>query len=432
MKIESASIRNFKNVGELFIEPEGRSFVIAGGNAAGKSSVVQALLGTLAGEKPKVVVGKDGDVAEVIVNIKGDGKSFHIAAKYQQDAIKGRAEGKIVITDQDGNKVGLKAFRYLIGNSTFDVNRDFLSKTKKEQVDFLKKVSGKEAEFNALERERLKKFEERTEVNRKVRDLEGEIKGKEIDTKLTFIDLEPIKKEMSEIGESIKKYEYVVRGVSEAKSYLADYDAVNEKIDAEISALEAKIKELKDQKASRAETHKEMSKKLEKGEAWLEANKEPDMDELNEKMSKAIENNRSVEKRDEILAKHKLLKEKKAEAESLTKEIEKKEAEKADLIKESNLPVDGLTFNEEGVFLDGLPFEEGQINTAKIQEVGFMLFKSLQNNIKVMKLDMNDLDKDTYEKILNMASESDTQVIFEKVSWDGGENPEIKFAEEYL
>jgi len=57
MKITSAVIKNYKNISELTIEPEGQSFINAGQNASGKSSAIQALLGTLAGEKPTCVVG---------------------------------------------------------------------------------------------------------------------------------------------------------------------------------------------------------------------------------------------------------------------------------------------------------------------------------------------------------------------------------------
>ena len=55
------------------------------------------------------------------------------------------------------------------------------------------------------------------------------------------------------------------------------------------------------------------------------------------------------------------------------------------------------------MYLDGLPFEEGQINTAKIYEVGFHIFRALGSNFRVMKLDMNSMDKDTFERIVDLA-----------------------------
>lgn len=432
MKIDSAHIKNFKNVKELHLEPGGQSFVVTGGNGDGKSSVIQALLGTLSGERPKVVVGPDGKIAEVIVNIKGDNQSYHIAAKFQQDEIKGRAEGKIVITDQNGDKVGIKAFRYLIGNATFDVERDFLQKSKSEQVEFLKKVTGKAAEINRIELERKQKFDERTDVNRRVRDLEGELKGVDIDSKLKFIDPEPVKREMNSIAESLKKYQYVQQEVEKCRVNIESFPAKAQGIDDEIKALEEKIAALKSQKKQLEDSLKEDESKLAKGEAWLDTHPEPSIEALTKSLDEIEENNKKVEARDRVLEKHKNLKAQKELSLKLTGEIEKLDSDKKEIIKNSNLPVEGLTFNDDGVFLDGLPFEVGQINTAKIQEVGFMLFKSLQNNIKVMKLSMNDLDKETYERILAMAEESDTQVIFERVSWDSNGEPEIKFVEEYL
>jgi len=124
------------------------------------------------------------------------------------------------------------------------------------------------------------------------------------------------------------------------------------------------------------------------------------------------------------------LKDYKAEALRLTEAIAQFDQEKKDIIASSKLPVEGLTFDDDGVYLDGLPFEQGQINTAKIQEVGFMLFRALQNNIKVMKMNMNEMDKETFGRIIKAAEESGTQIIFEKVEWD--KSFDIRFVEEYL
>ena len=59
-----------------------------------------------------------------------------------------------------------------------------------------------------------------------------------------------------------------------------------------------------------------------------------------------------------------------------------------------------------------------------------MLFRALQNNIKVMKMNMNEMDKETFGRIIKAAEESRTQIIFEKVEWN--KNFDIRFVEEYL
>jgi predicted ATP-dependent endonuclease of OLD family len=430
MKITSATIKNYKNISELTIEPDGQSFIIAGSNASGKSSAIQALLGTLAGEKPKCVVGPDDEIAEVMVNIEGENQGFHIVARFQQDAVKGRSVGDMKIHDKDGNKMGIKAFRYLIGNATFDVDRDFLSKTKIEQVEFLKKVTGRVSEINEIDRKRKEAFDKRTTVNSRVRDIQGELKDADIDSSLKLIPIEPIKEKMNKIGEGLKNWQRISGAVDEAKLSVSAHKDNVATIDDEIAVLEQKIQNLKDRKTELAEMHKQNLDKIEKGEAWLAKNPEPSMEALSKEMDEALENNRLVEKRDAILEKHKVLKDYKSEALKLTEAIEQFDQEKKDIIASSKLPVEGLTFDDDGVYLDGLPFEQGQINTAKIQEVGFMLFRALQNNIKVMKMNMNEMDKETFGRIIKAAEESRTQIIFEKVEWN--KNFDIRFVEEYL
>jgi len=235
---------------------------------------------------------------------------------------------------------------------------------------------------------------------------------------------------MNKIGEGLKTWQRISGAVEEARLSVSAHKDNVATIDDEIAVLEQKIQNLKDRKTELAETHKQNLDKIEKGEAWLAKNPEPSMEALSKEMDEALENNRLVEKRDAILEKHKVLKDYKSEALKLTEAIEQFDQEKKDIIASSKLPVEGLTFDDDGVYLDGLPFEQGQINTAKIQEVGFMLFRALQNNIKVMKMNMNEMDKETFGRIIKAAEESGTQIIFEKVEWD--KSFDIRFVEEYL
>jgi DNA repair exonuclease SbcCD ATPase subunit len=444
MHIKSGSIENFKGVDHKVIEVDGRSFVVSGPNAAGKSSEIQALLGVLSGKGlPEKILPKDaepGTIARVEVVIEGkEGESYHVIATYAENPKTEKIEGNISIKDHNGKKVGITAFRTLIGDVSFDIFNGFLSKRKADQIDFLKDLSGVRVELDKLDMKRKEISDNRLVSKKQLIAVQEELKGREIDEELKPVPTEPILDDIKAIEKKVETYNSVQQKLATKKEERRRNEEERERNNnaikshrAEIEALMERIKALELKNGQIDVATKELDAEIKKGEDWFEGRERPSLEALQVKLTEANEVNRKFEQQES-------LKKKFADAIKLQKAIEKQNKEIADIDSQkvevlggSKLPVPGLTFDEEGLYLDGVPFSD--LNTAKHWEVGFRLMVAMNNNLRVCRLDMNSMDKNTFAKIVKMAEEHDIQCIFELVNWESedGEKTEIKFVEEFL
>jgi len=416
MKLQSAHIKNYKGISEAQINVDGKSFIVTAPNGAGKTSTIQAFLSTLSGQgHPTEVIRKGETMAEVIVEVGDEQDTYKVRAVWSNNT--GKTEGNITVHNSQGQKLGIKAFRQMLGTISFDVVENFLRRKKNEQIELLKTLSGRKKELDLLDIERKKAYEDRTDVNRKVSEYEGKLKGQELGEMLYLIDTYAIYGKMNGLSEEIELYSKAERGVQERIDKMNDNASAIEGFRKRIAELEAEN-----------ETY---AKEIEKGKAWLKGKEKPTLDQYSDQLKNAEEHNAKYRIQQALIGEHKVLQSLKKNSKALTEKLQDIDREKAEILSSSSLPVEGLSFDDDGVYLNGLPFEEGQINTAKIYEVGFHIFRALGSNFRVMKLDMNSMDKDTFERIVDLAGE-DIQLIFEKVGWDAEEGVEIKFTEELL
>ena len=416
MKLQSAHIKNYKNISEAVIRVDGKSFIVTAPNGAGKTSTIQAFLSTLSGQgHPTEIIKKGESLAEVIVEVVDADDTYKVRALWSNNT--GKVEGNITVHNSQGQKLGIKAFRQMLGTISFDVVENFLRRKKNEQIELLKTLSGKKRELDMLDVERKRVYDERTEVNRQVVTHEGKLKGQELGEMLSPIDTSTIYDKMNGLSEEIELYSKAERGVQERIDKIEDNTSA-------IEGYRKKIEELEAENIS-------LAKEIEKGKAWLKGREKPALDQYSEQLKNAEEHNAKYRTQQALIEEHKALQSLKKNSKALTEKLQDIDREKAEILSNSQLPVEGLSFDDDGVYLDGLPFEEGQINTAKIYEVGFHIFRALGSNFRVMKLDMNAMDKDTFERIMDLAGD-DIQVIFERVGWDVEEGVEIKFTEELL
>ena len=171
---------------------------------------------------------------------------------------------------------------------------------------------------------------------------------------------------------------------------------------------------------------------LEKGRAWLSKNPEsPKAQDILSEIERANLHNKSVEEYEAIDNQWRELANLKKKSEELSKQIKDTDQKKMDVIAASKIPVQGLTFSEEGVFLDGLPFTKEQINTARIIEVGMAVACAMNPTLKLIRVDASLLDKNTFKSVVEYSNASGMQVIYEVVDWEAGEE-KIKWVESML
>jgi hypothetical protein len=99
----------------------------------------------------------------------------------------------------------------------------------------------------------------------------------------------------------------------------------------------------------------------------------------------------------------------------LTKEIVEIDRKKEYAIASTQFPVDGLTFNENGLMFNGVPFS--QASSAEQLKVSVAMGIAMNPKLKVLLIrDGSLLDEESLSVVASMAEESDAQVWVERVS----------------
>ncbi len=394
MKIVGLQIENFKRIRAVNVEPDGNTVVVSGRNAQGKSSVLDAIWAALAGrdgnridrpirdgaEKARVSV----DLGELIVTRTWDAKG-----------------SKLVVAAADGAKYGSpqQVLDGLIGKLTFDPMA-FAEAAPKDQMRQL--LSVLPFDLDALDAERAQVFEERTAVNRDVRQITAELESavaaeREASAVPGMIPDEPVSS--AEILEQI-------RAMQEASALWHRASHVLEAAEREVAELKAKLAEAELRKQAAAEA--------------VEALPAPDQAELESlqgQLADVEKVNAAVRARQARKALQGKLTAAQEQADALTASLVQIDKQKADALAAADLPMPGLGFDEDGVTLNGVPFSQA---SAKEQRVLSMhIAMALNPEVRVVLLrDGSLLDREAMEDLRELADANDFQIWVERV--EGG------------
>jgi DNA repair exonuclease SbcCD ATPase subunit len=444
-----AEITNFKGIRNRVIKFDGRSTILTGGNGRGKSSVIDAIMACINSKyvpsepiNNAINTEEEREKAVVRVKIGNQQKEYDITAEY----VPSLKSGKITMIDlETGEPVKgqvKKKIMDLFGENAFDIY-EFMHMSKREQAKELKKVSGREKDLNENESMRKDKLELKSHLDRKIKEMKAvnakdnrPFTQEEITKYAKPEPIEPIQKELEAIQPKIENYNKVKTNLAKivsdmelAKASLDNNEkSINEKklaiqkIQEEISSL-LEDSDIKENKIS------ELSTKKLQHEAWLNSHEEPNIGAINVKLSDAHAHNKMHdiikvyrERQENILKTQE-------EIDAVENEIKKLDSQRFDIIKSSELPVEGLTFTDDGVFLNGLPFEQGQVNTQTYLDVAAEISMAMNKKLKLVIIREASLfDHQHMEALFSKLNERGYQWIAEVVDPEGGEL-DVKFEE---
>lgn len=197
MKIQRVQIKEFKKLKDLDLKLDGQNIWIKGENSVGKSTLMQFIEISL-GSKDAVPPNAEG---EGIVWADKNGKEYIFRVKFK--------EGKPQVTVEcDGLKDNTKsAIGAIVGKIDFDIDAfvqmSETEKGRKEQVVLYKNMMSEDVitVMRGFENDIKAIFEDRADINRKIKTLEGFVKesplyGKEL-------DIQP--KDAAEIQQELEK-----------------------------------------------------------------------------------------------------------------------------------------------------------------------------------------------------------------------------------
>lgn len=405
LRIIELKAENVKKLKAIEIKPEGNTVVISGKNENGKTSVLDAIFLALGGKVASKGVTKpirDGeesaysrvDLGDIIVTRKwtGNDKSY------------------LTVENRDGAvfKSPQAILDNLIGNLSFDPLA-FSNMDDKSQREILLDLVNIDLDLEQWEIDRKRYYDDRTEVNRKVKELNGQIAGINIpeDTPAEEVKTSTILEEIEE-AQKVQNANDEKRRVAEAlRQDLVILANEKENIEGQISNLqqELEVKQIQ---------IRETRSNLQTMNPELAALVDPDMEVFKGKLANIEETNEQVrEKLKKVDLQAKMEAEEK-DSQRLTEEINEMDVNKAKAIEAAEFPIEHLGFDEDGVTYKGIPF--GQCSAAESLRVSLSIAIAVNPKLRVLRImDGSLLDKDNMKIIEEMVKEHDYQVWVELV-----------------
>ncbi|UAV84805.1 putative AAA family ATPase [Glutamicibacter phage BIM BV-113] len=389
MKVISLTTTNYKRAKHVEIkpDPDGNLVIVAGKNGQGKSSVLDSIAAALGGANSKTTPKpiRDGeDRAEIVLETE----ELTVTRVFTPSG------SRLTLTSKDGAKYPKAQAKLdeLVGNLSMDPLAFTLLDDKKQLAQLLDLVD-LPFDPDQLEAERKQVFDDRTAVNRRVKEFESAL--------AQFGEL-PEGLPTAEVSVSELLGEYRA-GVDNNESYSRAHTAA-ENAWNRITQLRAELE--KAEKAAR------------EAQENLDLHSKPiDLTQIQSKIDGAEETNRLVRKAQERGALSFQYEAARGQANQLTAKLDQIAKTKADGLASAQFPVDGLGFTEEGVSYQGVPFK--QASSAEQIRVSMAMAIALNPKLKVIRIqDGSLLDADSLARIEATAHEHGYQIWLEVVGDD--------------
>lgn len=442
MHIKNIQIQNFQTIKEFSGDFTGNVYLITGENELGKSTLLKAIGVLLTGNRDAVLKnGEDKGFAKMVVG--DDGEEYEVELRFT----KANPRGTLSIRQKD---TGMKSdnvsmLQKIFGYQDFDaVEFSRWSDTaegRRKQIEVVKSLLPEEirnriAEIDAKVSE-LKA--ERTGVNRDAKTYKAiaekasaSLTDEDMQKYAEPIDISDLMKEQQQNARLIEKAKVVRKALAERTGQLAEIsvrldaakDSYDKAIEAAKKAMEMAELTYKKTVAQIEAERTDYEERKANAENWLkkyEANN-PEKQDTEERLRNAEEHNKMHAKVVDYNAKKKQAEEKQQEASKIDVGIQVLTAEREKLIKSSALPIDSLTFTDDGLELNGVPFVAGKVSDSQIMEVATKLIMAKNPTVKVFRIARGEsLGKKRLEAIVDFAKANGYQGFIEQVVRDQNE-----------
>lgn len=386
-KIIKLEANNFKRLRAVEISPDGNLVVIAGRNGQGKTSVLDAITAALGGNNAKTLPRpiRDGeDKASIVLETE----DLIVTRTFSGTTSKLTVKGKDGATFSKGQA----KLDDLLGRLSLDPLA-FTQLSEKDQLKTLLDLVELPFDPTKLEAERAQVFAERTDVNRRVKELQSQA--------AQYTIPENVPAEEVSVSALLTQYR---EAIDNNESYSRAYEA-HRRADEDVAYLEAELAKGK----ARAATAK----------AAYEAHSEPiDHQAIQSQIDTAEQVNtavRTAQSQRQIVERLTALQ---GDAEFLSAQLAAIEKRKAEGLAAATFPVDGLGFDVDGVTYQSVPFK--QASGAEQLRVSLAMAIALNPGLRVIRIaDGSLLDSANLQLIEEMAVANDYQVWIEMVDETG-------------
>lgn len=411
-KIVRLEVENIKKLKALTIRPDGNVVVIAGANGSGKSSTLDSIAMAFAGKDamPEVPVrrGEESAYTEVQTN------DYVI-----RRTITAGGGGTLTVKSADGS-ARFSSPQALLDKIVGDLAFDPLAFTRMKPADqlaTLRKLVG--LDFTGIDARRRECFDRRTAVNRSVTELRAQLAGKVPhkgvpESEISLAELRD--KHAAAQAENARNAEIRLAFANRQATVQAKKER-RAAIETNIADLEEQLKALRLKSATIASEILEWEAAVAEDRPRVEALADADLSSIVAEMGEADDTNRKVRENQEIARRQKSLNDWTDDAAALTAQLADIDKEKEAALANAAFPVPGLSFNDAGIMLNGIPFE--QASTAEQIRVSVAMGMAINPVLRVMFVrDASLLDPASMKLVCGMAAEHDYQLWIETVTTD--------------
>lgn len=435
MRTKKVKFSNYRNVPDMEKELNGHNIILLGENTVGKSNFIKAIVASLGGGsfgKNAIRTGENraeveirmADFTDDYQPIPGTEYTFkaEIEKKGEQEEVKLSVMAPNGIIEKRKSVIGS-----IVGEIELDYNFVELSRTaagKKKQIEIIKNLLDPETkEFLKVEENKIQTaYNDRTEVGRMLDAARGFLKtagmtpddfrkySKQIDTAKLRSDLE----------EALKTNQKII-DVS---------DRIAERIlqipikEAEIKSLEAKIAGLRNDLIDIATKNSEAKK-------YLEINKPVEIEVLKKEMDAAEVHNKNHATCSALVKSQMEADKLEEEYGELTALIDSGRQAVSDAIKDMNLPIKGITFDQDNLFYKGKIVDENNMSTAEIMIFEARIKMCQAPNASVLFIHRGEsLGWKLLSELQSAANEEGFQIIMEQVE-RGTDELKVEFMPKY-
>lgn len=403
MQILRLEAENFKRLRAVQIDPKGDLVLVAGRNAQGKSSVLDAIAAAL--------MGKDACPADPIrhgeesATVRLDLGDVVVTRRFTAGGT------KLSITNAEGAQFPSpqKMLDSLLGSLTFDPLA-FARMRPRDQFDQLKTVARVDLDLDQLEGLNRRDYDRRTDLNREAKQLRAQLEG------LPRQAPDAAAQEPRNVADLVQQVQDLTAMRAEAVKERAERARAQQEVDrkrAEVEALRQKAMALQAEVKARL-PYLEAPPSTEEPETFDQA-----IAEAGELMRTAQEHNegvaqarRQAERRAELDAR---AQQAEAQAQELTQAMEARQQAKEGALAAAAFPVPGLSLGDGQVLFGGVPL--AQASSAEQLRVSTALAMSANPAVKVVLIREGSLlDEDGLRLVATMAAEQGYQVWVEAVS----------------
>ena len=436
MYIKKLELLNFQVIEKFEAEFDGTVYFVTGDNELGKSTLLKAIGALLTGQRDDVLRnGASKGFAKMIVG--DDGEEYDVQLSFTEANPRGTLTIKQKTTGMATNNVSM--LQRIFGYQDFDAVE--FSRWSETAEGRRKQIAVVKALLPENVRNRIAEIDEsvaamkaeRTGINRDVKTFAGfvdtiarQLEPGDVEKYAAPVDVTELMERQQTNAKLIEKAKTVRAMLAQRTEQLAEIPARLEMAEDSLKqAKEMAAKMIADAEKTYNETvalinaeKADFESRKANAEDWLkryEANN-PEKTNVPELLAEAEAHN----KRYNIVCQYREKKAQydgvKAASEKMDADIAKLADERATLIANAELPIAGLSFTDDGLELNGVPFVPGKVSDSQTMEIAAKLVIASNPTVKVFRIARGEsLGQKRLETIIDIAKRNGYQGFIENV-----------------